>query len=183
MQYTTREVVVVGLQPRRYRHDVLDRVHYRLQLPALLPNRYDVPWLEYRRRYVVLAAVEQEVPVHHELPRLRPAGAEAHPEHDIVHPKLHEPQQVLTANALHPGRPVVGAPELLLGDAVVPTRLLLLQEPDAVLGLALPATTVLARRVGLPLQRVLPHVGEHHPRPTVTPALRSRITCHKNYPL
>src|SRR3954467_3159449 len=143
MQDTTREVVVVGLQPRRDRHDVLDRVHYRLQLPALLLDRDHVTRLQNGRRDVVLATVEKEVPMHHYLPRLWTAGGEAHPEHHIVHPKLHEPQEILTADALHPGRTVVGAPELLLGDAVVPAGLLLLQETDAILGLPLPTPAVL----------------------------------------
>src|SRR4028119_1118037 len=35
MQNTARKVVVIRLKPRRDRHDILDCVHYRLQLPAL----------------------------------------------------------------------------------------------------------------------------------------------------
>src|SRR5918997_6613003 len=144
VQYPAREVVVVGFQPRRHRDDLLDSIHYRLQVPALLPDRDHVPRLQDRRWDVVLAPVQEEVAVHHELPRLRSAGGEAHPEHDVVHPELHEPEQVLAGNALHPGRPVVGTPELLLGDAVVPAGLLLLHEAQAELRLAVPAPAVLA---------------------------------------
>src|SRR5215204_4456058 len=66
MQEPAREVVVVGLQPGRNGDHVLDG-H---QVPALLLDRDDVARLEYGRRNVVLAAVELEVPVHDELPRL-----------------------------------------------------------------------------------------------------------------
>src|SRR5215204_3048158 len=177
VQDAARVVVVIRLQPRRDRHDVLHGVRYRLQASALLFYRDHIPLLQDRRWYVVLAPVEQEVPVHHELARLRPARREAHAMHDVVHPKLHEPQQVLAGDALHPVRLVVGAPELLLGDAVVPARLLLLHQPEAVLRLPLPTPAVLTGWVGLPLQRVLPHVREHHPGPTVAPAFRSRVTC------
>src|SRR5829696_8433055 len=49
---------------------------------------------------------------------LRPARREAHPVDYVVHPELHDPQQVLAANPLHPCRPVIGSPELFLGDSV-----------------------------------------------------------------
>src|SRR3712207_8832193 len=79
-----------------------------------ISNRDHVSGLQYGRGDVVLAAVELEVPVHDELARLRPARGEAHPVDDVVHPELHEPKQVLAGDALHPGGPVVGPPELLL---------------------------------------------------------------------
>src|SRR5918995_97439 len=183
VQDPAREVVVVGLQPGRNGDHVLDGVLDGHQVPALLLDRDDVAGLEYGRRNVVLAAVELEVPVHDELARLRPAGGEAHPVDDVVHPQLHEPEEVLAGDALHPGGPVVGPPELLLGDPVVPAGLLLLHEPEAELGLAAPAPSVLSRRVGLLLQRVLPHGGEHYPGPPVSPAPRSCVTCHTCYPL
>src|ERR687894_40 len=96
------------------RRVVLDGVLDGLQVPTLLPDRDDVARLEYGRRDVVLAAVELEVPVYDELPRLRAAGGEAHPVDDVVHPQLHEPEEILARDALHPGGPVVGPPELLL---------------------------------------------------------------------
>src|SRR5918995_5226316 len=143
VQEPAREVVVVGLEPGRNGHHVLDGVLDRLQVPALLSDRYDVVRLEYGGRDVVLATVELEVPVHDELARLRTAGGEAHPVDDVIHPKLHKPEEILARDALHPGGPVVGPPELLLGDPVVPAGLLLLHEPQAELGLAMPAPSVL----------------------------------------
>src|SRR5918995_4200771 len=168
MQEPAREIVVVGLQPRRNGYHVLDGVLDGLQVPALLLDRDDVARLEYGRRDVVLAAVELKMPVHDELARLRAAGGEPHPVDDVVHPQLHEPQEVLARDALHPGGPVVGPPELLLGDPVVPPGLLLLHEPEPELGLAVPPPSVLSWRVGLLLQRVLPHGGEHSPGPPVS---------------
>src|ERR671917_868899 len=170
VQDPAREVVVVGLQPGRNGDHVFDGVLDGLQFPALLLDRDDVARLEYGRRDVVLAAVELEVPVHNELPRLRAAGGEAHPVNHVVHPQLHEPEEVLARDALHPGGPVVGPPELLLGDPVVPAGLLLLHEPETELGLAVPAPSVLSWRVGVLLKRGLPHGGEHYPRPPGSPA-------------
>src|SRR5215210_2504597 len=182
MQEPAREVVVVGLEPGRNGDHVLDGVLDGHQVPALLPDRDDVARFEYGRRDVVLAAVELEVPVYDELPRLRAAGGEAHPVDDVVHPQLHEPEEVLARDALHPGGPIVSPPELLLGDPVVPAGLLLLHEPQAELGLAMPATSVLSGWVGLLLQRVLPHGREHYPGPPVSPAPRSCVTRHSQLP-
>src|ERR671913_1193244 len=182
MQEAAREVVVVGLEPGWYGHHVLDGVLDGLEIPALLPDRDDVTGLEYRRRDVVLAAVELEVPVHDELARLRAAGGEAEAVDDVVHPQLHEPEEVLARDALHPRGPVVRPPELLLGDPVIPAGLLLLHEPESELGLAMPATSVLSWRVGLLLQRVLPHGGEHYPGSPVSPAPRSCVTRHSQLP-
>src|SRR5829696_8006725 len=182
VQEAAREVVVVGLEPGWHGHHVLDGVLDGLEIPALLPDRDDVAGLEYGRRDVMLAAVELEVPVHDELARLRAAGGEAKAVDDVVHPQLHEPEEVLARDALHPGSPVVGPPELLLGDPVVPAGLLLLHEPEAELGLAMPASSVLAGRVGLLLQRVLPHGREHYPGPPVPPAPRSCVTRHSQLP-
>src|SRR5215210_7505474 len=178
VQEAAREVVVVGLEPGGHGHRVLDG----LEVPALLPDRDDVAWLQNGRRDVVLAAVELEVPVHDELARLRAAGGETQPVDDVVHPQFHEPEKVLARDALHPRGPIIRPPELLLGDPVVPASLLLLHEPEAELGLAMPAASVLSWRVGLPLQRVLPHGGEHYPGPPVPAAPRSRVTCHVYLP-
>src|ERR671916_2829626 len=83
VQDPAREVVVVGLEPGRNGYHVLDGVLDRLQVPALLPDRYDVVRLEYGGRDVVLAAVELEVPGHDELARLRAAGGETQPVDDV----------------------------------------------------------------------------------------------------
>src|SRR5215203_2544420 len=178
VKHPARKVLMVGLEPGRDGDYVLHGVHDRLQVPALLFHGYNVSLPQYGGRYVVLAPVEEEVPVGDELARLRPARREAHPVDHVVHPELHEPQQVLAADSLHTGSPVVGPPELLLRDPVVPAGFLLLKEPHTVLRLSLPSPAVLPRRVGLLLERVLPHRGEHHPRPPVSPASRTRVTRH-----
>src|SRR5215211_1856293 len=182
VQEPAREVVVVGLEPGRNGDDVLDGVLDGLEVPALLLDRDDVARLEYGRGDVVLAAVELEVPVHDELARLRAAGGKAQPVDDVIHPQLHEPEEILARDALHPGGPLVGPPELLLGDPVVPAGLLLLHGPEAKLGLAVPAPSVLSWWVGLLIQRVLPHGGEHYPGPPVSPAPRSCVTRHSQLP-
>src|ERR671916_629878 len=154
-----REVLVVGLEPRRYGDHLLDGVLDRPQVAALLPDGDNVVRPQDGRRDVVLAPVQEKVPVGDELARLRPARREAHPVDDVVHPELHEPEEVLAAHPGQPGGLVVGPPELLLGDPVVPPGLLLLQKPHAVLRLPLPPAAVLPRRIGLLLERVLPHRG------------------------
>src|ERR687886_571173 len=173
-----RVVVVVGLEPRGDGDDLLDGLLDGLEVPALLLHADHVVGPQDGGRDVVLAPVEEEVPVGDELPRLRPARREAHPVDDVVHPELHEPQQVLAADPGHPGGPVVGPPELLLRDPVVPPGLLLLEEPHPVLRLPLSPAAVLPRWIGLLLEGVLPHGREHHPRPPVSPAPWTRVTRH-----
>src|SRR5919205_1212419 len=116
--------------------------------------------------------------MHHKLPRLRPTGGKAHPKYNVVHPELHKSQKVLAGDALHTVRLVIGTPELLLGDTVVPASLLLFQEPDAEFRLPLTAPTVLSWRIGLPLQGILSHIGEHHSCPPITPGFGSRVARH-----
>src|ERR671938_817160 len=116
--------------------------------------------------------------MHHELPRLRPTGGKAHPKYNVIHPELHMLHKVLAWDALHAARLFIGTPELLLGDTVVPARLLLFQEPDAEFRLPLTAPTVLSWRIGLPLQGILSHIGEHHSCPPITPGFGSRVARH-----
>src|ERR687895_1926736 len=144
-----REVLVVCLEPRRDGDDLLDGVLDRRQVPALLLDGDNVLRPQDGRRDVVFAPVKEEVPVGDELARLRPARREAHTIDDVVHPELHEPEQILAADPRKPGGLVVGPPELLLGDPVVPPGFLLLEEPHAVLRLSLAASAVLTRRIGL----------------------------------
>src|SRR4028118_423280 len=92
-----------------------------------------------------------------ETPCLPAAAWEAQREDDVVHPELHLPEQVRARDALHPGRLVVGPPKLLLGDPVVPARLLLLEQAPPVLRLPLASPPVLAGGIRLLLKRVLAH--------------------------
>src|SRR5207245_1946476 len=92
------------------------------------------------------AAVDLEVPVADELPGLRTRGGEAEAVDDIVDPRLEHAQQVVAGDAcaLLRGLLVVRA-ELLLEQAVVPARFLLLAQLQQVLGLLDAAAAVLAR--------------------------------------
>src|ERR687893_1535458 len=173
-----REVLVVSFEPRRDGDYLLDGDLDRVKVPALLLDGDHIVRPQDGRRDVVLAPVQEEVPVGDELARLRPARREAHPVDDVVHPELHEPEQVLAADPRQPGSLVVGPPKLLLGDPVVPPGFLLLEEPHAVFRLSLPTAAVFPRRIGLLLERVLTHGREHHPRPPVSPAPRTCVTRH-----
>src|SRR5205085_7841886 len=124
------------------------------------------------------AAVHLEVPVPHELARLRARGGEAEPVDDVVEARLEHPQQVLArdAGALG-GLRVVGA-ELVLEQAVVAARLLLLAQLEQILGLLDAPAAVLARRLAAALDRALlrqaalPLQEELHALPAADAALR-----------
>src|SRR5204862_8281255 len=82
-------------------------------------------------------------------------GGEAEAVDDVVEPRLEHPQQLLAGDprALR-GLRVVGA-ELLLEQAVVAARLLLLAKLEQVLRLLDPAAAVLARRIAAAFDRAL----------------------------
>src|SRR5207244_7515024 len=109
---------------------------------------------------------------------------EPKPVDDVVESGLEHPQQGLAghAGALRRLR-VVGA-ELLLEQAVVAPRLLLLAQLEQVLGLLDAAAAVLARRVAAPLDRALlgqaalAFQEELHPLATALLALRAAIPRH-----
>src|SRR5207245_5678382 len=90
-----------------------------------------------------------------ELARLCARDCEAEPVDDVVEPRLEHPEQGLARDtgALRRLR-VVGA-ELLLEQAVVAARLLLLAQLEQVLGLLDAAAAVLARRIAATLDRAL----------------------------
>src|SRR5581483_2041419 len=101
------------------------------------------------------AAVDVEVAVAHELARLRAGGGEAEAVDDVVEPRLEHPQQLLAGDTGALGRLLVVRAELLLEQAVVPARLLLLAQLEQVLALLDAAAAVLARRVGAALDGAL----------------------------
>src|SRR5205085_4040896 len=74
---------------------------------------------------------------------------------DVVEPRLEHPQQLLAGHARALGRLRVVGTELLLEQAVVAPRLLLLAQLQQVLGLLDAAAAVLARRIRTPLDRAL----------------------------
>src|SRR5205085_3393574 len=98
-------------------------------------------------------AVHGHMTVADELARLTPAGPETGAVHDVVEPKLEDPQQVLARDTGLAVRLRVRELELLFEHAVDAARLLLLTQLEQVLAVADPATTVLARRVGAALDR------------------------------
>src|ERR671930_135427 len=91
-------------------------------------HRDDVVRLDLVARDVDPPAVDVEMAVADELARLRPGSCKAEPIYHVVEPRLEDPQQLLArdAGALCRLR-VVGA-ELLLEQAVVAARLLLLAQ-------------------------------------------------------
>ena len=147
---------MIGLEPGRNRRGQVGRVAHDLLGGAALLQGDDVVGADLVARDVHAAAVDLEVAVADELPGLRARGGEAEAVDDVVDPRLEHAQQVVAgdAGALLRGLLVVGA-ELLLEQAVVPARLLLLAQLQQVLGLLDAAAAVLARRIRAALDRAL----------------------------
>ena len=74
---------------------------------------------------------------------------------DVVEARLEHAQKILARGALPAARPLVGAAKLLLEQAVVAARLLLLAQLEQVLALLDAAASVLARRIAAALDRAL----------------------------
>src|SRR5215813_12362334 len=102
-----------------------------------------------------LAAVDLDVSVADQLPRLAPRSGHAQAEYHVVQPPLEQLQQVLAgAAALALGHGEVTA-ELALQHTVDPLGLLLLAELDAVVRELRPGQPVLARGIVPPLDGAL----------------------------
>src|SRR4051794_20322157 len=157
-QHLRGELVVVRLQPCGDLGDELGRVaHHGLDIRAGLERDHVVlPHLV--GGDVDAAAVDRPVAVADQLARLAARGSEAQPDEDVVEPAFEDPQQVLARDALLARGLLVVVAELLLEDAVVAARLLLLPQLDAVLGLLLAPAAVVAGRVRAALDAAL--VGE-----------------------
>src|SRR4030095_11101628 len=119
-----------------------------------------------------------------ERPRLGARGCEPEAVDDVVEPPLEHAQELLArdARAFRSLR-VVGA-ELLLEQAVVAARLLLLAQLEQVLRLLDAAASVLARRIAAALDRALLGQAalalqeELHALATALLALRRPVPCH-----
>src|SRR4051812_16287737 len=157
-QHLRGELVVVRLQPCGDLGDELGRVtDHRLDIAAGLEGDHVVlPHLI--GGDVDPAAVDRPVAVADQLARLAARRGESEAHEDVVEPALEDPQQVLAGDALLARGLLVVVAELLLEDAVVAARLLLLPQLDAVLGLLLAAAAVIAGRVRAALDAAL--VGE-----------------------
>ena len=164
-------------------HRVLDR-----RVLARSPPHGDHVALAHReRRDVHLLAVHGEVPVAHELARLRPRGREPEPVDHVVEPALEHLEQQHARDALLPiGRLEVAA-ELVLEHAVGALDLLLLAQLDAVADhLRLARAAVLAGRHVALLDRALLRVAalalqeELHALAPAQPADWTDIPRHSN---
>src|SRR5919202_6180172 len=119
LQDLAGETVVVGLQPGGDGGGQVGRVPDHLLGRAAGRHRDDVVRLDLVARDVDPAAVDVEVAVADELPRLRPRRGEAESVDDVVEPRLEHPQQVLARDA-RPARGLrVVRPELLLEQPVI----------------------------------------------------------------
>src|SRR3990172_7383623 len=131
------------------------------------------------------AAVQHDVAVAHDLPRLGARVAEAEPEDDVVQPLLQQADQRLARDAGPPHRIPVVATELALHEAVDKAGPLLLPQLERAVGDAPPAgVLLLAGWRGPALERAL---GRHAtvalevelvPVATAQSADRSGVTSH-----
>src|SRR3954451_4498752 len=154
-QHLRGELVVVRLQPCGDLGDELGRVtDHRLDIGAGLERDHVVlPHLV--GGDVDAASVDGPVAVADELAGLPARGGEAEAHEHVVEAALEDAQQVLAGDALLTGSLLVVVAELLLEDAVVAARLLLLPQLHAVLGLLLAPAAVIAGRVGAALDAAL----------------------------
>src|SRR3954471_4909351 len=155
LEHLARQSFVVRLQPRCNRGGEVGRVAHDGLGGRPRRDRDDVVRTHLEARDVHPPAVHVEVAVADELPRLGARGGEGEPVHDIVEPGLEHAQQVLAGDAGAPRRLVVVVAELLLEQAVVAPRLLLLTQLEQVLALLDAPAAVLARRVAAALDRAL----------------------------
>ncbi len=176
---------MVGLQPRRHGCGQVGRVaHDGLGRRTGL-DRDDVVRANLVAGDVHPAAVDVEVPVADELPRLCARGREAEAVDDVVETCLEDAQQVLARDARATRRLLVVGAELLLEQAVVAARLLLLAQLLQVLALLDAAAAVLARRIAAALDRAL--LGQAaltlqeqlHPFAAALLALRRAVAGHQ----
>src|SRR3954470_7988130 len=154
-QHLCGERIVVGLQPGRDLRGELRRLpDERVGARAGLDGDH-VAVADLVARDVDAPAVDRPVAVAHELARLAARRSEAEAHQDVVQAALEQGQEVLAGDAVLAARFGVVLAELLLQDAVVPPRLLLLAQLDAVLGLLLAAAAVVPGRVGAALDAAL----------------------------
>src|SRR2546421_2502635 len=124
------------------------------------------------------------MPVTDELPRLRARRGKAEPVDDVVEARLEHPEQVLACDPRALGRLRVVGAELLLEQAVIAARLLLLAQLQQIFGLLDAAAAVLARRIRAPFDRTLLRQAaltleeELHALPAALLALRGTVAGH-----
>src|SRR3954468_14148977 len=146
---------MVRLQPRRNGRRQVCRIADHLLRRGIRRHRDHVVRLDLEARDVHAAVVDAEVAVPHELASLGARRREPEPVDDVVEASLKHAQQCFAGDAGRLRRLRVVRAELLLQQAVVAPRLLLLAQLQQVLGLLDPAAAVLARRIRTPLDRAL----------------------------
>src|ERR1035441_1259073 len=111
---------------------------------------YNVVHLEAKRRNIDLAPIDLHVPMRHQLPGGRARIGETEMIGDIVQPGLQNLQHVFARNPSAPQRAFVNASELALEQAIIITKLLLLNQAQPIVGVlaarlrAMHARTVIA---------------------------------------
>src|SRR5262249_23419812 len=161
------------------------RFHRSLDLfidPALLLDGDDLALGHPIRRDRDLFAVDQEMAVADELPRLRARCREAERVDDVVETSLELLEQVRAGNSLPPLRPRERQAKLALEQAVHALDLLLFAQLDSVAQELRASAPVLARRIVAPLDRALiletavPFQEQLHPFAPAEPANRFGVT-------
>src|SRR5438270_7868709 len=154
-QHLGRERLVIGLQPRGDLAGQLGGVADDLRRRRVRLDRDDIARTHLVAGDVHAPAVDGPVSVEDELPRLAARGREAEAHEHVVQAALQQREQVLTSDARLARSLDVVAVELLLQHAVIAARLLLLAQLHAILALFHAPASVLARRVGPPLDAAL----------------------------
>src|SRR5215203_376981 len=175
---------VVGLQPRGDGGGEVGCVAHDLLGARPVLERDDVVRLDLVAGDVDAAAVDREVAVTNELAGLRARGGEPEPVDDIVEARLEDSEQVLARDPTDAIRLLVVGAELVLEQAVIAARLLLLAQLEQVLALLDPAAAVLAGWVAAALdgallgQAALALEEELHPLAAALLALRAAVAGH-----
>src|SRR5688572_23515951 len=154
-QHLRGQGVMVGLQPRGDLGGQLGGVTDECFDRGTGLDGDDIALAHLVARDVHAAAVDGPVAVADELARLAARAREAEADEDVVQARLKDRQQVLAGDALLARGLGVVDPKLLFEYAVVASRLLLLAQLDAVLGLLLASAPVVARRVRTTLDAAL----------------------------
>src|SRR5450756_2417006 len=130
----------------------------RLERLSLTPRGTDldpIAGLAVERRDVGWAAVDGEVAVGHELPRVVSRGRDAKPEDDVVEPELEDPEEVLARHAGAGLGLLEVVVELALQDTVDAADLLLLAKLEAIVADLAATDAVLAGRRRAPFEGAL----------------------------
>src|SRR5262245_34436887 len=169
------ELVRVAVQVRRRIGRELDRLAHVDEVLGLVRELDGVLGLDLGARDVDPAAVHLDVAVADELAGLPLGQREPEPEDHGIEAGLELSEELLARDpGLATGALVVAA-HLAFADPVDVTQLLLLEQPDLILGDALAAVAVLARRIGTLDSRAIGAPTKGLPGPATHPMTRSEL--------